>query len=445
VERSIEDNEETKAARRHAALGRNQEQRENEMMTERRELRNTERDSAPDALDLYLGGIGQRPLLTWEEEVEHARHIEEGEHMILAALAGSPAALRELATIGAELREGKLRMRDLLRDADGDELADAAAAERLTAALEGADALARSIEQGRPGERKRKALLAELTAARIHRRILDRVVAAVREGTKGRDPKRRATLAALERGRRMADDAKAALIEANLGLVVMFAKRHRNQGLPLSDLIQEGNLGLMRAADKFDHRRDVRFATYASWWIRQQLTRAVADQGKTIRVPIHMVESRRKVARMRRLYVGLHGREPDEGDLARSTGLAPEKLRAVAQITPEPASLDAPVGGEGDATLMEFVADQGTTAADEQIASTRMQASARGLLHELTPREQEILRMRFGLDGREERTLQEIGSMMSLSRERVRQIESEALRKLRRTSERGELGSYLAA
>jgi RNA polymerase primary sigma factor len=275
--------------------------------------------------------------------------------------------------------------------------------------------------------------------------VIDRVIESVRADGAGDPGGRREILAAIEAGRRIADRAKAELVEANLRLVVLFAKRHKGQGLQLLDLIQEGNIGLMRAADKFDHRRGVRFSTYAAWWVKQQLTRAVADQGKTIRIPVHLVESRRKVTRARKRFAQEHGREPDEAELVAATGLVGERVKVVNELSPDPISLEAPLGFEGESTVGDFVSDMSTPAPDEQIAQTRMCEETRGLLSALTPREQEVLRMRFGLDGRAERTLQEIGEMMSLSRERVRQIEAEALRKLRGRSAQIDLESYIAA
>jgi len=395
------------------------------------------------ALELYLGKMGTKALLSREDEITLARRVEEGERAIVEALVRSRPALVELLMIGAELRDKKLRSREVLRDADDEELSDDDVTLRLIATLERAGAL---VDPSRPDrDEERRHMLEELEAARLHRRVIDRVIDAVRADDAGEAGARREVLTAIEAGRRIADRAKADLVEANLRLVVLFAKRHKGQGLQLLDLIQEGNIGLMRAADKFDHRRGVRFSTYAAWWVKQQLTRAVADQGKTIRIPVHLVESRRKVTRARKRFAQEHGRDPDEAELVAATGLVGERVKVVNELSPEPISLEAPLGFEGEATVGDFVSDMSTPAPDEQIAQTRMCEETRGLLSALSPREQEVLRMRFGLDGRAEKTLQEIGEMMSLSRERVRQIEAEALRKLRGRSVQIDLESYIAA
>jgi len=395
------------------------------------------------ALELYLGKMGTKALLSREDEITLARRVEEGERAIVEALVRSRPALVELLMIGAELRDKKLRSREVLRDADDEELSDDDVTLRLIATLERALAL---VDPSRPDrDEERRHMLEELEAARLHRRVIDRVIDAVRADDAGEPGARREVLTAIEAGRRIADRAKADLVEANLRLVVLFAKRHKGQGLQLLDLIQEGNIGLMRAADKFDHRRGVRFSTYAAWWVKQQLTRAVADQGKTIRIPVHLVESRRKVTRARKRFAQEHGRDPDEAELVAATGLVGERVKVVNELSPEPISLEAPLGFEGEATVGDFVSDMSTPAPDEQIAQTRMCEETRGLLSALSPREQEVLRMRFGLDGRAEKTLQEIGEMMSLSRERVRQIEAEALRKLRGRSVQIDLESYIAA
>lgn len=402
-------------------------------------------DSMLGALELYLGKMGAKPLLSRDDEIALAKRVEAGERAILEALVRSRGALREIAALGAELRDKKLKLRDVLRDADDEELADDDVTLRLIATLERAVALAEPGGDGQATETERTGMLEELERQRLHRRVLDRLIEAVRSAGTDEPAEREEALAAIEAGRRIADRAKSELVEANLRLVVLFAKRHKGQGLQLLDLIQEGNIGLMRAADKFDHRRGVRFSTYAAWWVKQQLTRAVADQGKTIRIPVHLVESRRKVTRAQKRFAQEHGREPDDAELAEASGVVAERVKVVNELAPEPVSLEAPLGSEGEATVGDFVSDMSTPAPDELIAQTRMCEETRGLLNALSPREQEVLRMRFGLDGRSERTLQEIGEMLSLSRERVRQIEAEALRKLRGRSAQIDLGSYIAA
>jgi RNA polymerase primary sigma factor len=412
------------------------------------ERRGPRRSSAmpyPEGTTLYLLGSVEHGPLTREGEIELARRVEEGELAILRALVESPATLRELAAVGRDLAEGRLQARDVLRSADEDDRGRGEALRRLTAALKRAGSLARTAERGaRLEPRARRRLLSDLERVHIHRRILDRVAGVLREAPP-RNKAGRRVLEAIAEGRRIADRAKADIVRANFGLVVMFAKRHVKHGLPLHDLIQEGNLGLMRAVDKFDPRRGIRFGTYAAWWVRQQMTRAVIDQGKTIRVPVHLADARRRLLRAQRVFEHVHGRAPTTAELSEQSGLWPEKVHAILEMAPEPISLDAPVGHEDETSLRDFVADRARPAPDEELARDRMRAQAKELLERLSPREREILRRRFGLDGAAEQTLAEIGESLSISRERVRQIEAEALRKLRGPSESSELDSYLAA
>lgn len=396
-----------------------------------------------DGTGLYLGGFGRYPILTREAEIELARRIEEGERTILQALVGSPLALRELGAAGEELAQRKLRLRDVLRAADEEDLADEEIAQRLVAALRRAGALARALsaeEGAEPGERA--AVLEDLERARLHRRMLDRIVAALRASGL-EDEATRATLRNIEEGRRIADDAKARLVESNLRLVVWFAKRHMHRGLPLHDLTQEGTIGLMRAADKFDYRRGHRFTTYASWWVDQQMARAIADQAKTIRVPIYIADRRRKVQRARRELAPQLGREPTEDELAEKSGLSPEEVHAVLGLAPEPLSLQTPVGEEQGTELGELIPSRTTAAPDEEVAEAQMRQRMTELLDTLSPREREILRQRFGLGEAPERTLEEIGSSLSLSRERIRQIEAQALARLRASSRSKGLNAHL--
>ncbi|WP_437608055.1 sigma-70 family RNA polymerase sigma factor [Sorangium sp. So ce834] len=404
------------------------------------------RNVAPgrEGASLYLAGFVRRPALTREEEIALARRIEEGEAAIVRALVGSPVALRELATIGEELAAHKRRARSVLRAADEEEedVAGEPIEAWLVALLERAGTLAGALEAGRARRRDRDALASGLERARLHRRVLDRVVDALRAAPAS-DGAARALLQAIEDGRRTADLARAELVASCLPLVVRYATRYPHPGLSLHDLIQEGNIGLLRAADKFDFRRGVRFRTYAAWWIKQQLARAISDQAQTIRVPVHMVESRRKLLRERRALAQEHGREPDGDELLERTGFSQAKVELALGLAPAPISLDAPVGEDRAACVGDFVPDPSAPAPDEQVAEGRMRAQTKRLLDELTPREQDVLRRRFGLDGAPERTLAEIGASMSLSRERIRQIEAIALRKLKARSRQMQLDSYL--
>jgi RNA polymerase primary sigma factor len=408
-----------------------------------------------DPVRIYLHDIGRVRLLTARQEVEIGQRIEAGQIALRRALAGVPMIVRELLALGDRLRAGEVDRTDVIVLPDGGEVDDrelkrvlntfarirrlvnenARLAESLGGRRLSATTRANYTEWIAANRTSIQDIVAELPLAsplleELARRL--RETAARPDGAREAGlPKRQfaALVAEITASDARVRQAKKELTEANLRLVVSVAKRYVRSGLPLLDLIQEGNLGLLRAVDRFQYRRGFKFSTYATWWIRQGITRAIADRARTIRVPVHMVERMNQLSKVSRAMAAELGREPTPEELARRTKMPASKIRLILESSRQPMSLETPVGEER--ALGDLLEDGTVASPTAELLEQDLSTQIGRALNRLTAKEQAILRLRFGIGGEEAQTLEEVGRRFALTRERIRQIEAQALRKLR--------------